>query len=566
MKIAKVWLPLTLCLALFPLPAHAWDFSIKGWEFTLDATNTFKYTYFFETDDNDPVNDEYHNFYNTLDVSLSSGDFRLGGRFDLNLFADTYYDRNCAGGKGPDCNASAELGHRFENQFVAERIFFIVARPEFDLTLGDFYVSFGKGIALNVVKIGELSQDNAVRGGKFVLHQGNVELTFVGGEFNPLDLDEPTGKDAMWQPNPMVGARMAYSFHEKVLAGIHGVFVPISSPRVGERDGMIAGHHLVFGAGVELNDLWDDRLSVAAEVDFQQTVDDGEYERGSADLWGSFEGGTALYANSTLILGDLTVMGELKYYDDFDLAAREAKNQAYALRYHQPPTLEWIRAEISNNKSVSGARLRLDYNFGEVGPLELLAFASFGYFKNWNNGHGKGDRTVLNPMAGAEATWSDGMGQAQIAGGLRREHDVDKDLLYLQDAHVEVAMEQALVSNHSLSMTGLFLFRSKEGDPKMLETDESWNETELTLSYKWSPYVSVDFTYERTGSSLYEQEHFFGGGAKYFITPATYVNARYGQNRPGIKCISGTCRDFPAFSGFQLLMVGRFSDLNKLLN
>ena len=31
-------------LVLLPRPATAWDFSIKGQEFTLDATNTFQYT------------------------------------------------------------------------------------------------------------------------------------------------------------------------------------------------------------------------------------------------------------------------------------------------------------------------------------------------------------------------------------------------------------------------------------------------------------------------------------------------------------------------------------------
>ena len=552
-------------LVLLPRPAMAWDFSIKGLEFTLDATNTTQYTYRFDNEDTPTVDEEYHHFFNTLDVSLSHGDFRLGGRFDLNLFADSYLTRDpCAKPNSSACWASEnEQGKRYTDQFVPERFYFIWARPEFDLTLGDFYASFGRGIALNVVKIGELSQDNAIRGGKFVLHQGDVELTFVGGQFNYLDVDGPTGWNGLWEADPVAGARMSYGFHEKVRAGIHGVFIPTVQRSADSTLDNEAGHQLVFGGGVEINDLWDDRLSLAAEINFQQTVVGGEYLKGSADQWGSFEG-TALYATSTLqLFEDLTILTEIKYYNDFDLAARKMKDEPYKLSYNQAPTLEWIRAQISNNTSVAGGRVRLDYNFGEIGPLELLAFVNFGFFENWKNGEGKGSRQVINPMAGAEATWSDGKGQAQISGGLRREVDIENDKLYLQDGHLEVAMEQALFGNHSLSMTGLFLFRSEDDD---LLGERSWNETELTLSYKWSPYVAVDFTYERQGKDEDQQEHFVGGGVKYFITPATYVQARIGQNRPGIKCISGTCRNFPAFSGAQVLLVGRFSDLNKWLN
>ena len=573
MKTPQIRRLLVLAVTLLPLPAQAWDFSIKGREFTLDATNTLQYTYRFDNKNSTEVDDEYHHWFNTLDLSLSSGDFRLGGRFDLHLFADTFFDRKCANPQADSCvpEARRQLETRFQDQFVPQRIYFIVARPEFDLTLGDFYVSFGKGLALNVVKVGELSQDNAIRGGKFVLHQGPVELTFVGGQFNFLDVDEPTGQVAQWEPDPVVGTRLEFRLPSNVMVGAHGVFIPFS-PNKNAVDNKPGNYHLLFGFGAGINDLFGDRLSLSAEVDFLQTVDSGEYLRGSADQWKNFEGGVAAYANGTLqIIEDLTLLAEFKYYDDFDMAARSAGDEPFPLRYHLPPTLEWIRADVKNNKSVWGVRARLDYNIGELGPLEMLAFVNYGYFKNWNN-EGEGNQEIHNPMAGVEANWGDGTGQAQLSGGLRRAFDLEHEKIAQQDTRVEFAVEQALASNHSLALTSLFLLRKIEGDGTPLGPDEAWNEIELTLSYKWSPYASLDMTYEFYDKDANKpdkpdnQVHFIGGGAKYFITPATYISVRYGSNRPGIKCISGTCRKYSAFAGLQVLLVGRFSDLNKYLN
>ncbi len=174
-------LTLLFALLLWPATGRAWDFSIKGQDFSLDVTNTFKYGYHFVNDpgdSSDPVDvesyredDKYHDIYNSLDVSLSHGDYRLGGRFDLNLFAGTPFGQHCGGaGAGPSWCTEEPI--RYINDFNAERIFLVVAKPEFDLTIGDFYASFGKGIALNVVKIDALGQDTALRGGKLQVHTG----------------------------------------------------------------------------------------------------------------------------------------------------------------------------------------------------------------------------------------------------------------------------------------------------------------------------------------------------------------------------------------------------------
>jgi len=46
--------------------------------------------------------------------------------------------------------------------------------------------------------------------------------------------------------------------------------------------------------------------------------------------------------------------------------------------------------------------------------------------------------------------------------------------------------------------------------------------------------------------------------AQWRFTTASLVRAYVGQNRPALRCISGVCRQFPAFEGARLEAVVTF--------
>lgn len=141
-----------------PGKSQAWEFSIKDHQLSLDVTNTTGYTYYFDNDpdtysDKDRAvqleglhDDKFHQFFNKLDVSLSYGQFRAGARLDPHLFANSPFEQHCADPKKPEPSWCNQAPIRYNNQFSAERLYLTVTRPAFDLTLGDFYVSFGKGL------------------------------------------------------------------------------------------------------------------------------------------------------------------------------------------------------------------------------------------------------------------------------------------------------------------------------------------------------------------------------------------------------------------------------------
>jgi Family of unknown function (DUF6029) len=554
-------LTLLFALLLWPAAGQAWDFSIKGQDFSLDVTNTFKYGYHFVNDpgdSGDPVDvekyrddDKYHDIYNSLDVSLSHGDYRLGGRFDLNLFADTPFGQHC-GGAGAGPSWCAEESIRYINDFNAERLFLVVAKPEFDLTIGDFYASFGNGLALNVVKIDALGQDTALRGGKLQVHTGNLGITLLGGITNPMDIDPTTGYVARWLDQPVFGARVEYNFFEKALVGAHAVATSYAS-QSGESTATVGSTNsstteTVAGLGVDIPDLFDGALALSAEADLLNGED------------------LAAYASTTVSLGALCLLGEFKYYNSFQLMNQTTEATPYDILYHQPPTLERITAEIHDNTDIAGGRLRVDYDLGQLGPVELSLFANMGYFEDW---HHDEDSRILNPIGGFELQWMDGVGHLEASAGMRSEQLTDDTTvscpagetppcMRYQDIHAELSLEQGLFDKHSIKL-GFELLDRKRRDPI---SELSWIETRIELSYKWSPLISVAYVYEYQGDPSYELSqrtaHYHMGIVRYFYTPSTYVEAKIGESKPGLKCVNGVCRNFPPFAGAQLTGVVRF--------
>ena len=101
-----------------------------------------------------------------------------------------------------------------------------------EATLGDFYVSFGRGLVLSIRKLDELGIDTTLRGGKLVYHEDRVAATLVLGVTNIQNVDEATGRFVARLPargdllRPVAaphdfigGARVEYRFLDRVNVG-----------------------------------------------------------------------------------------------------------------------------------------------------------------------------------------------------------------------------------------------------------------------------------------------------------------------------------------------------------
>ena len=577
-------LALLVALALWPRLVAAWDFPFFDGEASLQVTETFSYTYYFNNDPKEydlsvPLqqserleklhDDTFHQIFNKLDVSLTVGEVRVGARLDLHVFANSPIKQHCGGDAPPSWCSRAD--NRYNDTFAAEQLYILLTRPAFDLTLGDFSASFGRGIALHLVQLDEVGQDTTIRGGKLDIHHGDLGFTFLAGLTNALELDKTTGYDAPWDDEPILGARLEYRLLDLVIVGAHTVWV-LREDHTGVMDN---GHDAIWGVGFEVPSLHDGMFSLVGEVNFRQTVASGELVRGPGRDGAGLDG-VAAYARASFNIWDLTAFAEFKYYNEFELIG--FGEHPYRHMYHLPPTLDRKKAEIKEgNSDVSGVRLNLEYVLGELGPVELMVFANYGYFESWEREQGVGttglvedvDLSIHSAYGGLELSWAEGTGQVNANAGARRLHDNITDELFHDVVHFEVSVDQAL-GRHGISARFLLLDKAT----RKIGLDE-WREMEVVLSYGWSPYFTVSLTYERqedptvvpwvpvdasdpTSTLAPRPLNLFGAQIRGYITGSTYVNLRIGENRAGIKCLNGICRQVPAFSGVEGTLVVRY--------
>src|SRR3954469_10203184 len=167
-----------------------------------------------------------------LNVDLGWRRFRAFTRFDT----AAYLDRP-AGSCGPDATTPVALRSRFcQNPFYVEKWGLEYSGRAIEAVLGDFYVSFGRGMVLSIRKIDELGIDTTLRGGKLVYHEDRIAATMVLGVTNMQNVDEATGRSVrdyapestFLRPVPaprdfIGGSRIEYRFFDRVNVGLHEV-------------------------------------------------------------------------------------------------------------------------------------------------------------------------------------------------------------------------------------------------------------------------------------------------------------------------------------------------------
>ncbi len=582
----------------------------------LDVTETSIASQQFQAREGERFVDHgYGAWINRLNAALHWDSWVFGTRLDSSVYWLRAEDRS---GFDPSEreNVVRDGSSRFRDAMYASKVWATYTAPGLEVTAGDAYVQFGRGLILSMRKIDELGVDTTVRGAKLAWQSDPFAATLVAGVANPSRIDEATGRalflprtlpgDSLG-PQPLFGsdrivgaqiqagrglpvtllthavrftrcAPFAYDERGRVIEGTFDAPLGSCSPR----DTALwlatlppAGGPLVSASeidmaaqAVEVPSLWGHgKLYVEGAV--QRRVHDGAPNDANAT-------GNALYGSLSTNIGPVTTTFELKSYRNFyavpgavDVTRASALNN---ILYSAPPTTELITQDNMYgffNACVDGGRLRTDVRLAPF--LLVYGTASYAYTKTEIAGGGcdRQGRTVISigapedfqatvwdGVSGLEWTFDDHRSHLFASGGVRNNEKANGDLFY-RELHAEYALSKHISGAYAFELTGRHRARKEELQNVRDGAERTWREGEhysaLKIAPKWVVSQGIEYTTRLGFPTTY-----FNGALLYRFRSDSNLRLFVGQQRGGLKCVSGICKVFPPFEGARVEVTVRF--------
>jgi len=598
----------TLCLVgllfclLLPQPAQAVQLGEETGSAllhgsTLNFNNTFYYKYNLVLDDDKDDSREppfpFHGFVNRTTATLRIKRLTMGLQMDAlgsapgcsdETFAAAYAERH---GDDSACIPPNQiLGSGWEDpvseHFLLrlEKAYLRYAGKGFELQLGDFYASFGRGITLSMVKKPEIDQDNSLRGARFDLMTRRLGITLLGGLTNPQEISMELRNQGIDK------------LDSRLLAGANVQVRPTNNLN-------ISAHSV----GYDLLGLPSFSVGGTAEVSNIGDVLDLFIE-GNGFFYGQEEGsddeplrGHGAYFAGTLYAGPMTLLIEAKSYRNAQLLVEQGP--VVPLQYNNPPSLEHeptITEDINGSVqsgNIHGLRLQPELFFlstgttitGSIGAsLDLEPHPPFS----------KQHEFSLHPWLAIEQPLHLGKVDLHLVADVGYRHDFP----IRSDGEAGISSEEAqLRADEFLSHTGMLHYavdlsvtfgkHSIElvsryrrhavtleeevcwdvSGAETCDSDDGWISMENSLSYtlmgKYTVALHIDHTDDPIVQSLsnngaignlaYDKEWRRSTyiGAELILKPVSNLElyAFFGSQKAGIVCTGGACRTVPAFTG-----------------
>jgi hypothetical protein len=617
------WLrALPWCCALVSARAAALEpGSVAGTPVLLDVSESSSVYYNFDNRDSKPsqvatrANDDFGLVYNRLSLQATAGRFSAGVRLDsvwfyaspnvtqiaLDLTNEAQPVSPASYFRGKVDEAGIELSNRFIDWTYPSKYYLTYSAPGIEATLGDASAQLGRGIVLSARKRDELGSDTTIRGVRVSYSTRGalgVKLTGLGGELNPLRLDEASGRylgvpsdgDALhavteagmpraiatdfapltascqqsptctYAPDRIAAAQVELS-SEHFRLGTQGSALFRATPL--NEDLVRSSRRIVtLSQSVELLRLAPD-LTVYAELAFQHLQQSGP---------APVDAGYGLYASASYTPKSAALTLEGRHYRRlFPLSANVKLARARefsSLSYNQVPTTETEDNDTElegMNTCVTGARLRGDVQLrGGVRALGSLAHY-LTYAESGSNDACAITDQQLNQVYDFSSGFSldsrDRSRHLQLVLGGRVDR-AERELtvaagsnshLFYGESYLRHELELPLVGDFSMSLTGRHRRRAQaEGGP-----GQPWLEGEEVLGVEWAEHSSLGLGAEydtRPGVP----DTYFNVEVSHRPTPSSRVALFAGQRRGAQRCVGGICRLYPAFEGVRLDVAVRF--------
>lgn len=601
----------------------------------LEVTETAIVSQRFNARDSEKFEDQgYGSFIDRLNAALSYKRFTLGTRLDSSLYWLRPEDRTLPSSIGADATTPADRqqaidaehlrlqrdgASRYPNSIYPAKLWATYKAPGLEVTAGDAYVQFGRGLVLSMRKIDELGADNTVRGGKVAWQADPFAVTLIAGLANPSRLDEATGR-ALFLPHELVGdargpqplfgsdrligAQIEAGRGSPVVLGTRAVRMTRCAPYSYDDQGRVITDPLNAPIGscspndtaAFLSTLPEGNGSVlkASEIDVaSQSLEIPRmlgnstklYVEAAVQKWKRDDTpddpnnrGNALYGALNVDIGKVTNTLEIKSYRNFyPLAGAVNLSRASAFStvvYSAPPTTEQIIQDSMFgffNVCVDGGRLRSDVRLTK----DVLVYGSGAYYYSKSEVPGAGcderghtmtkiasadmaHNRVYDVFAGVEVKFDEDRSQlyAQIGG---RDDNFATGDPYYRELYGNYTLSKQIKGPYSVELTGRHRLRREEdqnlsGPPG---SEQPWVEGENYVALKVVPKWVFTQGFEYT-SLVGQPTTYFNGGILYRFSGQSNLKIFAGQQRGGLKCVSGVCRIFPAYEGARAELTVRF--------
>ncbi len=605
---------------IVPTRARAVDLpSLVGSPVKLDVTETSVVAQRFAPRENELEQDQgYFVWLNRLNLVFGWKKLTLGMRIDSSVYALRPEDRLTGQTVAEQRALLTDGSTRYRDAIYPAKLWLSYKHQGLEVTAGDSYVQFGRGLVLSLRKVDELGVDTTIFGAKVSVQRDPFAVTLFAGIANPSRVDEPTGRALFpskelpalggLSPTPsqpifgsdrLIGAQLQAGRGLPITTSTHAVRMTKCAPYRYDADGKLVLDWFDAPIGTceePSRTTWLDELPKLGPVfSRSETINAGQSLE-VPSLWGHgnlyLEGavqkrraeqgaetdtqGNALYASLVTTGGRISNTLEIKSYRNFfPLAGSVNISRAAAfsnIAYSVPPTAEPIINDTQFgffNACVTGGRDRFDYRLSQT----ALAYATFGYFVTRSQIPGGScdarGRSTANDKSGTTNHVTDGTlgvewrfddDKSIVFANVNARHDIsERDVPHYRELAAQYSVTKYIKGPYSIELAGRHRYRIQEGE-NIRGTDytgEPWWQGEHQNALKVAPKWVLSQGFEYT-TFVGLPTYYVNGGVLYRFTSESNIRIYAGQNRGGLRCVSGICRVFPAFSGARIELTLRF--------
>jgi hypothetical protein len=475
----------------------------------VSVSNQMKYSY-----DQDLKREIFEDWFN---ADYRYGIFKAGIRFDV--FQPN--DPNPAISRGKE--KYGDIGFKYLSVSLGKR------KRGLDLTVGNFYSVFGRGLVVKIFENRNIRIDNNLLGAKFSGRYKAFRLTAFSGM--------PESADAV---------------RKDILHAADLEFRGIKRTKIG----VSFASNRPYLDGIATTNLLSGRVSARfGKFDFY-----GEYGvKQNADLENEIDRnivGRGIYGNLNFYFGSFSVSTEYKYYDNFKFTSYDG-----TVVYNTPPSTTQDYSYILLNRhphalnqdNEQGGQIAVNYVFDPTFDFK----ANFGITKTLD------DNSFYQIIKGTHLDV-----RTQLTEAYAQLHKDWKNFMTIfafgygkeLSANTE-NFTPVFEGRYYLNDENTLRFVWEHQQVRVISTEEKYYDDVLVFEWMRSPDLVFSFvgemqTKEPTAGNL-EREFWAFGMVTYNIFEGSELSLLIGSRHAGNICVGGVCRYEPEFKGIELKMTNR---------